>query len=271
MQLFPLLKLLDARISPETTKIHLATSNGTDNPIDVYVAGGFDEWQRWQNKRNFKRMFVLSLVQLREAQSWLFAGVHESTKPRWHEERQEHYYSLVELSSCRHLNGRLTVRFLRTGRQSYLNAENWADQIVIDEIKSKRLSIVDFPGYRNVRLSKEMLDAIATQAPESWRTALSSVSGVYLISDKKTGKLYVGSASGQGGIWQRWCGYSATGHGGNKQLKELLRSEGNERVKDFQFSILEITDIHQGASDVLARESHWKEALLARGHGFNSN
>jgi hypothetical protein len=36
------------------------------------------------------------------------------------------------------------------------------------------------------------------------RGALSSVAGVYLISDTLDGRLYVGSASGQGSFWQRW-------------------------------------------------------------------
>lgn len=65
MQLFALLSLLDARVTPERTKIHLATSNGVQHPLDVYRAGGFEEWQRWQNRRNFDREYVLSLIDMK--------------------------------------------------------------------------------------------------------------------------------------------------------------------------------------------------------------
>jgi len=50
--------LLDPRITPEAAKVHLASHNGTDNPLRVYFEGKFDEWQSWQNKRNFGKPFV---------------------------------------------------------------------------------------------------------------------------------------------------------------------------------------------------------------------
>ena len=61
----------------------------------------------------------------------------------------------------------------------------------------------------------------------SWQAALSSISGVYLILDTKTGKTYVGSAYGEGGIWQRWSCYAETGHGRNVELIALLQSKGS--------------------------------------------
>jgi excinuclease UvrABC nuclease subunit len=42
----------------------------------------------------------------------------------------------------------------------------------------------------------------------TWVTSLSSVNGVYLIQDKETDKLYVGSAYGDNGIYGRWASYS---------------------------------------------------------------
>lgn len=68
---------------------------------------------------------------------------------------------------------------------------------------------------------------------------LSSVAGIYTILDRETGKLYVGKANayggiGKGGIWGRWESYAKTGHGGNKQLIELLENNP-ERKQDFLF------------------------------------
>lgn len=36
-----------------------------------------------------------------------------------------------------------------------------------------------------------------------------------------TGKLYVGKADGEDGIWGRWLSYAATVHGGNVGLKQV--------------------------------------------------
>lgn len=271
MRLFQLLSLLDANVTPDQAKVHLAGWNGTDHPLDVYLAGKFEEWQRWQSKRNFGRKYVVSLIATEKPHRWLFAGVHVSGEPEPKNGGVEYRYPLEELASCTELNGRLIVAFERSGRQSYLDAENWADGLDVAELRPEKLTIQEFPGYRNVHLTKDELSLIVGQGLESWRAALSSVAGVYLIADSATGKLYVGSASGEGGMWQRWAAYAATGHGGNVELRELLRTEGATRADGFRFSILEIADIHESGDDILSRESHWKRVLLSREHGFNSN
>lgn len=105
----------------------------------------------------------------------------------------------------------------------------------------------------------------------SWKTALGAVAGVYVITDRKTGKLYVGSATAGEGVWSRWCAYSATGHGGNRELRKLLQEKGPAYAEHFQFGILEIADSHASQEDVLRRESYWKALLQTRVHGYNAN
>jgi len=271
MRMFDLLAILNPSIRPDEAKLHLATWNGVENPFDVYLAGKFDEWQRWQTRKNFERKFVVSLISLPGTDRWLFAGVHHSTAPEWVEERKEYRYELTEDQSCKEMNGRLVAAFHRPGRQSYLNAENWADELLVSEILAEQLSIGEFPGFKAVNLTKEELELIVRQSLESWRTALSNVAGVYLISDTLSGKLYVGSASGEGGIWQRWSCYAADGHGGNIELRKLLSEQGVERAKKFRYSILEIADLHASYQDILDRESHWKDVLMSRTYGLNAN
>jgi hypothetical protein len=271
MRILDLVKVLDSEVSPSSAKIHLASWNGWDNPLDVYLDGGFDEWQRWQSRRNFERRFVISLIALRTPNLWLFAGVHESLGHTWHEENRAFRYNLVERPSCSELSGRLTAHFERPGRQSYLIAENWIDQIQMHSILPERMKIAEFPGFKAVNLTKHELESIVRQGVESWRAALSSVAGVYLISDTATGNLYVGSATGEGGIWQRWTDYALTHHGGNKELAALVKEGGAERAAAFRFSILEIADTHAGSQEILQRESHWKTVLLTREYGLNSN
>jgi hypothetical protein len=271
MHLFDLLKITSAGLEPEHCKLHLATWNGKENPIDVFLAGNFDEWQRWQSKRNFEREYVIALIALPTSNQWLFAGLYQSQGAEWKEQYNLHYYKLSPDVSCTEFEGRLVVAFARAGRQSYLNAENWASGITVAELKAEKLSIAEFPGYRNINLSKGELESIVRQSLESWRTALSNVAGIYVISDTESGKLYVGSATGEGGLWQRWSQYAATGHGGNKELQVLLRETGAKTAENFRFAVLEIADIHSSEKEVLRRESHWKEVLLTKQHGFNAN
>ncbi|TAN70490.1 MAG: GIY-YIG nuclease family protein [Methylobacter sp.] len=271
MLVFDLIRILNPTVTPEESKIHLATWNGKENPIDVYLAGEFDEWQRWQSRKNFERKFVVSLISLPGSNRWLFAGVYISVTPKWHEEYEYWYYELIEDQMCSEMNGRIVVSFSRPGRQSYLKADKWLNNLMLSEIFSERISISEFPGFKAVNLTKAELDLIFKQSLESWRAALSNVAGVYLISDTATGQLYVGSASGEGGIWQRWESYVSNGHGGNIELRKLLNNSGPERAKHFRYSILEIADTHASIEDILRRESHWKSILLSRKHGLNAN
>lgn len=110
------------------------------------------------------------------------------------------------------------------------------------------------------------------QNVSTWRAALANVKGVYLITDSATGKLYVGKADGEDGIWGRWRTYAATTHGGNVALRKEFGIEAlSGRKYDLRFSILEIADLHAMSSEIAARENHLKEVLLTRIHGYKRN
>jgi hypothetical protein len=271
MLLFQLLQSLDADLAPSLCKIHLACWNGTEDPLDEYMAGTFDSWQANQSKRNFQRDFVISMIALPTPQRWLFAGAHNSDGCEWSEERGYFIYRLTRRPGPDELDGRLVVSFTRTGRASYLLGENCAPGIQLAELRPEKLTISAFPGYSWAMLTKQHLDIVAKQGIESWRTALGAVSGVYIITDRHTGKLYVGSATAGEGIWSRWCNYSATGHGGNREIRNLLEAEGPAYAEHFQFGVLEIADTHASWEDVLRRESYWKDLLQTRVHGYNAN
>jgi len=85
--------------------------------------------------------------------------------------------------------------------------------------------------------------------------------------------MYVGSAtSDYGMLLQRWKSYVANGHGGNKELVELVNKKGYEYIKaNFQYSILENYNAKVDDHIILERESWWKETLQTRRYGYNSN
>lgn len=268
-----LLKTLSPSFLSQNAKVHLAVPNeAKEDPFKELLNGKFEQWQKWQSLKNFERDLVVSLVKLPAPNKWLFAGVFRSCKPQVIEGgKRQFYYELVELEEYGELKSRLVVKFVRSGRQSYLLMENWESAFQAIEWKSQALGIGDFPGFKNVLLSRQDLVGLRRNAPESWRTALSSVAGVYLISDIASGKLYVGSATGGAGIWQRWMEYADTGHGANVELVELMTTGGVEGVAGFRYSILEITDVAESPESMRKREDHWKQVLMTRLHGFNSN
>jgi hypothetical protein len=81
----------------------------------------------------------------------------------------------------------------------------------------------------------------------------------------------VGKADGESGIWQRWSTYVSNGHGNNVALVKELGLSGPERKGDFSFSLLEIADSQSTCEEIARRESHWKEVLASRNHGYNRN
>mgnify|MGYP001271778949 CR=1 FL=1 len=66
MRVFGMIRLLATDLEPTATKIHLASWNGINDPLDVFLAGRFEDWQSFQGRRNFERPFVLSLIQTRQ-------------------------------------------------------------------------------------------------------------------------------------------------------------------------------------------------------------
>lgn len=108
------------------------------------------------------------------------------------------------------------------------------------------------------------------EANSEWRARLGAVAGVYLILATTTGHQYVGSAHGVDGIWGRWAAYARSGHGGNVQLKELIKS--NPAYPDaFTYSILQILPRSTARSEVLRWEAHYKQKLGSASTGLNSN
>jgi len=130
----------------------------------------------------------------------------------------------------------------------------------------------DFPGYEDFVLTySELVKLIENPDPNrEWYNRLSSVAGIYLIVDTATGKQYIGSASGKGGIWGRWVSYVKTGHGGNKQLRGLVEANtGN--VENWQFTILRTLPISLAKQEIIKKENLYKEKLGSRSFGLNSN
>ncbi|CCE56391.1 MAG TPA: hypothetical protein DHV38_01155 [Corynebacterium casei] len=170
-------------------------------------------------------------------------------------------FTLTESERMSDLAGRLVInwRAPRTWRLNGATVANYAVETIAEA------EPIPFPGFDNLILSYALLQSVIRDSKyASWRTALSSVKGIYLITDTRSGRHYIGKADGPESIHQRWHSYAANGHGGNKELKAL-------NPDSFRFSLLRIFDPSTPNSIIDSAESHFKLALDTRIHGLNSN
>lgn len=178
-------------------------------------------------------------------------------------------YNFEKMDILADLQDRLVIDW---GKGTINWCQNATTEKEILEIQ-RPVSEIEFPGYERVVITYETLHKIVYNkaAYKRWENKLSAVAGVYLITDTKTGKHYVGSASGlDGGIWGRWSEYARTKHGGNKRLIALIADDPNY-CYNFQYSILEVLPLKQDAHDVLSCEKLYKQKLQSIRFGLNDN
>lgn len=146
-------------------------------------------------------------------------------------------------------------------------------QLEVLKVLEQRYERNSFKGYDNVCLSYDQLKAIVDTHKQDWFSALESQQAVYLITDKNTGELYVGSATSKGQmLLARWSEYVKDGHGGNVELERIVKKSGLEYVrKNFQYSILENFNGRMNTEIVLGREKWWKKVLCSQKCGLNRN
>lgn len=269
LKLIDLIKLCGVSLTDH--KIHCATSQ-THPPLEAYFDGKFRQWQENQNQKNFECSQILSLIHLGGSR-WLFVGVFNvlGVKNGYANHPTGFTYQTTEVQGLEQLTGRAIVRFYKKFRASYLLGPKHEDQLFVDAILEQPMTIGEFPGFNSVLLSHAMLRTVVREANPSWKTALGNVAGVYVITDTSSGALYVGSAYGGVGIWQRWSDYAKNGHGGNKELRALLGEKGQDHCGKFHYSILEVCDLNSSDEYLRDREGHWKQVLMTREFGLNRN
>jgi hypothetical protein len=128
------------------------------------------------------------------------------------------------------------------------------------------------PDYRELEVSLAKLAFLTRHedANPSWRDKLSAVGGIYLLTDRARGRLYVGQAGGEAGFWGRWKAY-AEQCTGNVAIDPAFEA-GELRPESAMLSILDVVPRSASAKIVLDRlEVRWKERLCTRLVGYNRN
>lgn len=256
-------------------KIRFNQSNGYDDPMDLYQHNPDivnNQWLFWRSKQRYFQVGQIAICLLKLSyDTWLLTTIKKVTKD--FDIYDGINYEGEELEEYKSYFGRVVIKYRKTFQSQGCYYGSICDDLEVQQILPAIFDGNDFPGYDKVRLSYGQLEAVLNRGKRDWIAALENQKAVYLITDKESGKMYVGSAtSDYGMLLQRWRRYIANGHGGNKELIELVERKGIDYIKtNFYYSILENYNAKVDDRVILERESWWKETLQTRTFGYNSN
>jgi len=242
IKLNDLLHLSDEQL--QITKVKFNKHNGFNNPIDLYISNRDlinKQWLYWRTEKRY-----------------VSNGIN---------------YTGTPIKEYESFFGRIIIKFHKTFQPQTVYFNTIGDELEVCQILPSVFDGDDFIGYDKVKLSYSQLQKIINQRKKDWVSALESQKAVYLITDTNNGKLYVGSATSDNGmLLKRWKEYVETGHGGNKNLIQLVNEKGMDYIQNyFQYSILENYNSTISDEIILERESWWKEVLKTRIFGYNAN
>lgn len=167
--------------------------------------------------------------------------------------------------------GRMILR--RETGMSFYNSQATAKDFDVVEIwsKNQNRTVEPFESYDRVELTFTELREVISGHYSDYYEPLSSVKGIYMIINGNNGKLYVGSAYGDDGIWGRWTTYANTFHGDNIELKALYDECGEEYFRKFKYIILQVLSLKMSDKEIISIEAKYKDRFLTREFGMNAN
>ena len=240
--------------------------NKNVDPIDSYLADpktAIDDWLNWRGKRGDFAVgqTALQFMRLKDG-CYLLVAVRKVIADTGIP--QSHAYTTEDIPEFLPYCGRIIILppDPPVGQKYTQFYHNVVDRLYVHEILPDRYSGARFPGVNNVRIRLTEIRALDIHKRLDWINALNHQKGVYLLTDRKTKKKYVGSAYGQDGLWQRWLAYCYTaGQGGNVELVKLLKEDPEYGVKNFEFAVLETFGSATPDQTIIDREQWWKETL----------
>lgn len=228
----------------------------------------YDEFLKYQNSQSkdvFRNVdYIVSFIG-EDGNRSRFIGVFKITDRKTINEN--HFeYQMVRENGFEDLTERVIIVW-----KTAISWHQWIkNKMEVIEIQAG-LHYRQFTDYSDFILDFHELKEIVNNQYSDWKKMLSITKGIYLISDTNSGKLYVGSAYGEEGIWGRWCKYISTnGHGNNKMLKEQIDFD-KDYAKHFQFSILMLLPRTVTSDQAIKKERLFKNKLGTNSFGLNSN
>ena len=261
----------------ENTKIRFIPKNRYEDPLDLFQRDPKTllNWQFWnygitnsgRKIRQFKvGQTAIGLLKIEE-DKWLLFDISKITKEL--DVFGGVGYEYEQMNEFEKYFGRVVIEYKNKATQMNKMANTVIRDCKVLQILEDIFDDDDnFKGYENVHKTWKELQNILKK--EAWKTALENQKGVYLITDKSNGKMYVGAAYGENMIYGRWSKYIKKGHDGQVELKALDFSYIKE---NFCYSILEIFKSTTPDKIILRREKWWKKTLQSsnKKYGYNGN
>ena len=238
-------------------------------------------WKKHANSttsfRNIPTKYCLQFIRLdkdRKYDKWLFLGAYENCGVNSFNDGHQ-TYNLKPLDRFSHFIERLIVLYkkIQGPKQAKIIISNIETITVVSVLEKKYMQTnKQFDGYDKISLPFQDLKAIICSKVDNWRILLENINCIYAITDKLTGKVYIGSTYGFNGVWQRWSAYVYTnGHGGDVVLKALIEKYPSY-ANNFVFTIIESFFNRDGNAEYIKhREDYWKEVFATRAFGNNKN
>lgn len=237
----------------------------------------FLNYQGEQSKPIFDNVdFIVSFLgeSSKEAR---FIGVYKNngkSKVQYQDNSEQFIYNFSEVSGFEILKEKVIINWGDATVSWHQYYSNTKEVIRIEKGITDANGIPYFKSYNDINLSFEQLKSIIDKEPEDWKVALQSVNCIYMIIDKHNGKQYIGSTYSKGykkagGIWSRWNTYVQTGgHGGNKELEDVLSKNDKNYVYNFSWIVLETLPLQITDKEAICRENIYKEKFLTREFGY---
>lgn len=225
----------------------------------------------WQGgRRNFSQgQWVFSFARMSEDE-WLLISAAEIIDTPTND-----WATVQVLEKYIPLFGRLIIKCKKgnTFSRYVFNLSKYLDLAMVKEVLPCLYSGEKFEGYDRVHLPfRRLADIFEGKILPTYYEALKKTTGVYCLTDTHTGKLYIGSATGEEGVAQRWGNYLDSKHGGNKKLIALKEQKGEEYFeKYFTYTMLEYFGLSHDPEKIKEREQYWKRCFDTIKNGYNDN
>lgn len=238
-----------------------------------YQRDALENYQREQKKGTFDKTDFIVVFLGDKGTSSRFIAVYKIVgKQQSPHCVNEWIFDFQEVEEFRPLSCRIVIDWGKgtvSWHQDY--RKNPKAVIRVDDGFEDSNGVPCFVSLKDTLLSYDELKAIFENDDDTWKSVLKSNNCIYMITDEKTGKQYVGSTYGQDGIWGRWMYYFNTcGHGGNKMLEDVI-SQDPDYARHFHWSILEILPNDILEEDAINRENLYKRKFMTREFGYNKN
>lgn len=254
------------------------TAEGKRSQIAIYNEDLLNYNEPFRNKSTFKENeVVVSLIQLEDKGIvFLIDKIVKINSFKGNEDPSKNEFNYDILNEYSYLFGKTTIICNGNIKAQNKKRVNGAKEFLMNTEVAHEYEGAQFDGnYTSIRNAawKTLHSWITnTTLNKSMRDALKRVKGVYMIHDRLSGKDYIGSASGEGGILQRWTNY-VTGDctGGNEGLKELAPEYIQE---NFEYNVIDWFPLSCDTQFIIDAETNRKEMFETRmrvGSGYNKN